>query len=147
MFKCPMDILSGIINKEVIDTRVERQYQVKRYKYLDSFMKPIHNSERTGHQFKKVKETVEAYDRKVRDLNKSDENYEWQIDNAFSECMAKIKKWKLKQGTMRALVVYALSSRCKCPSRMMTVLYDYDSELFLNCFKSSKIEQNFKNNL
>lgn len=143
VFKCPMDILSDIINRKVIDTRVEKQYQVARYKYLDYFMEPISDAEKSGHQFKKVKEVVEAYDRTVKDLNKSDENYEWQIDNAFSECMTKIKKWKLKQGTMRALIVYALSSGCKYPSRMMTVLYDYNSELFLNCFKSGKNEQNF----
>ena len=120
VFKCPMDILSDIINRKVIDTRVEKQYQVARYKYLDYFMEPISDAEKSGHQFKKVKEVVEAYDRTVKDLNKSDENYEWQIDNAFSECMTKIKKWKLKQGTMRALIVYALSSGCKYPIRMMT---------------------------
>ena len=135
-----MDILSDIIDKKVIDTRVEKQYQVARYKYLDYFMEPLSDGEKSGHQFKKVKEAVEQYDRAVKDLNKSDENYEWQLDNAFSECMTKIKKWKLKQGTMRSLIVYALSSRCKCPSRMMTVLYDYNSELFLDCFKSGKIE-------
>ena len=139
-FQCPMDILGELIDEKVIDTRVNQEYQVARYKYLSYFMEPLSSNDKSGDQYKKVIAAADMYDRTLKQLDRADESYKWQVENAFAGCMTRIKKWKLKQGTMKALIVYALSDGCVFRSRLLTVLYDYDSELFLSCFKNGKNE-------
>lgn len=136
-FNCPMDMIQTIIDEEVIDTRVQKQYQLQTY-YLSRVMIDKPDGICDSKQYRRVKKLVEDYTANVKKINREDEDYVDKVTEEYEKYLERFGKWRLKPITMWSLIVYALSKECKSKSRLLTLLYDYDNKMFLNCFKNSQ---------
>jgi len=92
---------------------------------------------RDSKQFKKVISIVQEYDKEVNKLDISKSDYSKNVDNLFDSCMIKLKNLSINKSTMSSLIAYAFISNGDVRDRLLTVLYDKDTKLFLNCFKKS----------
>lgn len=137
-FNCPMDIIYRIINDGVIDLR--------KYKYLsistvnlrmvfDYNIEKIKDRDRKQHI--KVISIVEEYDKCIKGFDKEDKDYHEKVEREFDLCMLKLKRMTIKENTMYSLIAYAFYSGGSICDRLLTSLYEKDSDTFLNCFKKS----------
>lgn len=134
---CPMQILYDIIDEEIIDSR--KTGNRKQLTYALSNVFEYHaDKKRDSKQHKKIISIVQEYDKKISKLNVNDEDYSESVEVEFDECMGKIKKLKINKYTMSSLIAYAFSNNGDVCDRLLTVLFDKDKNLFLDCFKSSK---------
>lgn len=92
---------------------------------------------RDGKQYKKVISIVQNYDKNVRELDETKEDYCESVGRAFDECMGKINKLTINESTMSSLIAYAFSDNGDIRDRLLISLYDRDAEKFLKCFKKS----------
>ena len=137
-FNCPMDIIYRIINDGVIDLR--------KYKYLSM---PTANlrmvfdynrekiKDRDRKQYIKVISIVEEYDKIVMSFDKEDKDYHEKVEREFELCVLKLERMTIKENTLYSLIAYAFYSGGSICDRLLTVLYDKDSDTFLSCFKKS----------
>lgn len=143
-FVCPMDIIYDIISEKVIDTRKQKEYQTTtdRLSCVFQYDKSKYAGfKRDSKQYRKITSIVKEYHRHVKQINTEEKNYSELVSYEFEDCMAKIRKLKINKATMGALIQYAFSSDCKIRSRLLTVLYDYNKNEFLNCFINDKNTQ------
>jgi len=135
-FNTPMEILAEIIEENVIDIRKNKEYITPTYNLNTVFQyKP--NKKRDSKQYKKVLAVVQEYDREVKKLDISKDGYCKKVGNLFDICMEKLKNLSINKATMSALIAYAFIPNGDIRNRLLTVLYDKDKKLFLNCFKKS----------
>lgn len=133
-FNCPMDILYWIVNNGVIDGRKEKS-PIEPYAWNEVFSYKYDESRR-GVQYKKIISIVEEYDKNVKKLHRDNEDYSKYVGYLFDDSIKKMKNLKITQTTMSALILYAvLAPNGGICSRLLTVLYNKDSETFLKCFK------------
>ncbi len=135
-FHCPMEILANIIEDNVIDLRKYKKLVSYTYN-LNTVFQYKADKIRDSKQFKKVISIVQEYDKEVNKLDISKSDYSKNVDNLFDSCMIKLKNLSINKSTMSSLIAYAFISNGDVRDRLLTVLYDKDAELFLNCFKKS----------
>lgn len=137
-FNCPMEILADIIEENVIDMRKYRELVPHTCNFSMVFRYQTDRS-RDSKQYKKVISIVQEYDREVNKLDKEKENYSGKRMILFDECVGKMKNLKINKSTMSSLIAYAFADNGDIRDRLLTVLYDKDSKMFLSCFtKRSK---------
>lgn len=135
-FNCAMEILANIIEENVIDLRKYKEL-IPYTCNLNTVFQYKSDRIRDSKQYKKVISIVQEYDREVKKLDTSKSDYTKDADNLFDNCMTKMKNLSINKATMSSLIAYAFSSNGDIRDRLLTVLYDKNSEMFLNCFKKS----------
>ena len=135
-FNCPMEILADIIEKNVIDVRKHKEYEMPTYN-LNTVFQYKADRIRDGKQYKKIISIVQNYDEKVSQLDETKEDYSEKVEIAFEDCMSKINKLRINKSTMSSLIAYAFAENGDVRDRLLVALYDRDSKMFLNCFKKS----------
>ncbi len=136
-FQCPMEILADIIEEQVIDLRKQKQFITYTCK-LNTVFQYETSRIRDSKQYKKVISIVQKYDREVKALDKTKDSYSDDIYNLFDNCIKALKNLTINKSTMSSLINYAFACNGDIRNRLLTVLYDKDSEKFLSCFKKSE---------
>lgn len=139
-FNCPMEILAEIIEDEIIDIRECKEYLTQKKPLRMVFHHNKKSDDKKYKQFNKIISIVEEYDKKVKKINNTDDDYSKKVNDEFDDCMRQINKITINTVTMSALIDYAFNGKSKIGSRLLVALYDRDSKLFLNCFKKSTKE-------
>ena len=135
-FHCPMEILSDIIEENVVDMRKYREL-VPHTCSLGMVFRYQTDRSRDSKQYKKIISIVQEYDREVDKLDREKWDYSWKRMVLFDECITKLKNLTINKSTMSSLIAYAFANNGDIRDRLLTVLYDKDSKLFLSCFKKS----------
>lgn len=135
-FNTPMEILAKIIEENVIDIRKNKEYMLPTYN-LNTVFRYKPDRKRDSKQYKKVLSIVQEYDKEVKKLDISKDGYSEKVGNLFDICMEKMKNLSINKATMSALIAYAFIPNGDIRNRLLTVLYDKDKKMFLNCFKKS----------
>lgn len=133
-FNCPMEILADIIEENVIDMRKYRELVPHICNFSMVFRYQTDRS-RDSKQYKKVISIVQEYDREVDKLDREKDNYSGKRMLLFDECVGKMKNLTINNSTMSSLIAYAFTDNGDIRDRLLTVLYDKDSKMFLSCFK------------
>lgn len=136
-FNCPMEILSDIIEENVIDLRKYREL-IPYTCNLNTVFKYKTDRSRDSKQYKKVISIVQEYDREVKKLDKGNDDYAKDSYNLFDNCMIKLRNLTINKSTMYSLIAYAFANNGDVRDRLLTVLYDKDPEKFLSCFKKTE---------
>ncbi len=136
-FNCPMEILSDIIEENVIDLRKYREL-IPYTCNLNTVFKYKTDRSRDSKQYKKVISIVQEYDREVKKLDKSNDDYAKDSYNLFDNCMIKLRNITINKSTMYSLIAYAFANNGDVRDRVLTVLYDKDPKKFLSCFKKTE---------
>ena len=78
---------------------------------------------------------IEAYDGKIKELNKDSETYNEDLESAFTEILNSLSNITIQEDALKSLIAYALDGKNKkiCNS-MLTVLYDKYQQKFTNLF-------------
>lgn len=136
-FNCPMEILADIIEENIIDVRKYKEYEISTYDLNTVFQyKP--DKIRDGKQYKKVISIVQNYDKEVKKLDETKEDYSEKVEMAFEDCMRKINKLTINKSTMSSLIAYAFANNGDIRDRLLVALYDRDAKKFLSCFKKTE---------
>lgn len=136
-FDCPMDILAGIIEENVIDLRKYKELIPHTCNFNMVFQ--YHTDRlRDSKQYKKVISIVQAYDREVMKLDKNNDDYAKDFYNLFDNCMIKLRNLTINKSTMYSLIAYAFANNGDIRDRLLTVLYDKEPKKFLSCFKKTE---------
>ena len=136
-----MEILASLIEDGVIDIRKNKEYMTPTYK-LSVVFRYQTDRKRDSKQYKKVISIVQEYDRQVNRLDMSKGNYSGKVQILFDVCLTRLRNIKINRSTMSALIAYAFIQNGGVRDRLLTVLYDQDSETFLSCFKkTTKVPQ------
>ncbi|MDE6435847.1 MAG: hypothetical protein K2L07_16700 [Lachnospiraceae bacterium] len=136
-FNCPMEILANIIEESVIDLRKNKE-MIPYTCNLNTVFKYQTDRNRDSKQYKKVISIVQEYDRKVKKLDKNNDDYAKDIYNLFDNCMIKLRNLTINKSTMYSLIAYAFADNGDVRDRLLTVLYDKEPEKFLSCFKKTE---------
>ena len=137
-FNCAMEILADIIEKDIMDLRKYRELMPYTCN-LNTVFQYKTDRIRDSKQYKKVISIVQEYDREAKKLDRSKSDYSKDVENLFDNCMVKLRNLTINQSTMYSLIAYAFTNNGDIRDRLLTVLYDKDSKMFLSCFK--KIEK------
>lgn len=134
-FNCPMDIVYDLVDEMTIDSRVNKEYQTRTIP-VNSLLLPYNKGDANRKQYQKIVSEIEAYDAKVKNLDKAAENYSEKISYLFAQTADRIRKHTIKQDTMMRLVDKAFHDPClsRMRSRLLTLLYDNNPQIFLLCF-------------
>lgn len=134
-FNCPMDIVYDLVDEMTIDSRVNKEYQTRTIP-VDSLLLPYNKGDANRKQYQKIVSEIEAYDAKVKNLDKAAEDYSEKISYLFEQTADRIRKHTIKQDTMMRLVDKAFHDPCfsRMRSRLLTLLYDNNLQNFLLCF-------------
>lgn len=134
-FNCPMDIVYDLVDEMTIDSRVNKEYQTRTIP-VDSLLLPYNKGDANRKQYQKIVSEIEAYDAKVKNLDKAAEDYSKKISYLFEQTADRIRKHTIKQDTMMRLVDKAFHDPClsRMRSRLLTLLYDNNPQNFLSCF-------------
>lgn len=134
-FNCPMDIVYDLVDEMTIDSRVNKEYQTRTIP-VDSLLLPYNKGDANRKQYQKIVSEIEAYDAKVKNLDKAAEDYSEKISYLFEQTADRIRKHTIKQDTMMRLVDKAFHDPClsRMRSRLLTLLYDNNLQNFLSCF-------------
>lgn len=134
-FNCPMDIVYDLVDEMTIDSRVNKKYQTRTIP-VDSLLLPYNKGDANRKQYQKIVSEIEAYDAKVKNLDKAAEDYSEKISYLFEQTADRIRKHTIKQDTMMRLVDKAFHDPClsRMRSRLLTLLYDNNLQNFLSCF-------------
>lgn len=136
-FDCPMDILAGIIEENVIDLRKYKEL-IPHTCNLNTVFRYQTDRNRDSKQYKKVISIVQEYDREVKKLDKNNDDYAKDSYNLFDNCMIKLRNLTINKSTMYSLIAYAFTDNGNVRDRLLTVLYDKDPKKFLSCFKKTE---------
>lgn len=134
-FNCPMDIVYDLVDEMTIDSRVNKEYQTRTIP-VNSLLLPYNKGDANRKQYQKIVSEIEAYDAKVKNLDKAAEDYSEKISYLFAQTADRIRKHTIKQDTMMRLVDKAFHDPClsRMRSRLLTLLYDNNPQIFLLCF-------------
>lgn len=136
-FNCPMEILSDIIEENVIDLRKHKEL-IPYTCSLNTVFQYQTDRSRDSKQYKKVISIVQEYDREVKRLDKNNDDYAKDSYNLFDNCMIKLRNITINKSTMYSLIAYAFANNGDVRDRLLTVLYDKDPKKFLSCFKKTE---------
>lgn len=136
-FNCPMEILADIIEGNVIDLRKYKEL-IPYTCNLNMVFQYQTDRSRDSKQYKKVISIVQEYDREVKKLDMSRNDYSKEADNLFDNCIIKLRNLTINKSTMYSLIAYAYANNGDVRDRILTVLYDKDPEKFLSCFKKTE---------
>lgn len=141
MYNCPMDILYKIIDKGIIDLRKCKKMNTKTIEVKELLAFDVSKvKERERKQCLRLKELIKNCEENINKLKPEEEDYYEKATAEFEKCADKIKKWKIKEANMCALIRDALNmgkNRIDFGGRMLTVLYEKDPKMFLKCFKKT----------
>lgn len=137
---CPMDIITEIIENDVIDLNKHPEYKTERIKNtdfinLDVVPKSLYIDYK---QYDKVKGILDRYDSNMRRLDENDTEYNEQAMACFDKMMSCMKNISLKQELVLYLVREAFNRENVQTSRYLMMLYQKDKDKFLNCFIDEK---------
>lgn len=133
-YNCPMDLLSAIIEENVLDKRGYRKYKEPTY-HLSTVFEYKRGTDKESKQRKKIVGIVEEYDALVKEMDMNKEDYHESVSRAFEDCMEKMKNIKIKPSTMAFLIAYAFAPNGGIKDRLLMALYNHDKDTFLGCFK------------
>lgn len=139
-FNCPMDIIYRIIDENIIDKRKQKEFNVITVNLNMVFeydLKKIKGRDRKQHL--EIISMVEECDKAIQDLNRDDEDYNQNRRREYESCLKKLRRKTIKEATMYSLIAYAFNTKGSICDRLLTMLYDLEPDIFLNCFK--KIEK------
>lgn len=148
-FKCPMDILYDIINKEVVDlrtlTKEERNHRVKFHMSAlwDFDIKEVKEERSKRNTKSKIVSIVEEFTKGIDDLKdeKSEEKYSEKANRLFENALNKLKRTTIDKTLMQTFISMRFVS-ADLPGmyeKMLIMLYNKDKEMFLSCFKSDSL--------
>lgn len=132
-YKCPMELLSGYVDHDVLDLRVNKDYQRKTIHLRDVFAFPTADMKKTknyGIVLKKAK----TFDSRMSKLDANEKNYPEMASFTFEDFLKKIQHLQIDQSLMRFLISAAFNSESYMQNRLLEMLYGYNNTLFLSCF-------------
>ena len=132
-YKCPMELLSGYVDHDVLDLRVNKDYQRKTIHLRDVFAFPTSDMKKTknyGIVLKKAK----TFDSRMSKLDANEKNYPEMASFTFEDFLKKIQHLQIDQSLMRFLISAAFNSESYMQNRLLEMLYGYNNTLFLSCF-------------
>lgn len=132
-YKCPMEMLSGYVDYGVLDTRVDKDYQRKTIPFRDVFKFPTVDMKK-NQNYGLVLKRAKSFDARMHKLDTGAKNYPEIASCTFEDFLKKIQCLQIDQSLMRFLIAAAFNSESYMQSRLLEMLYGYDSELFLSCF-------------
>lgn len=138
-YKCPMELLASYVNHDVLDSRVNKDYQRKTIHLRDIFKFPTADMKKTknyGIVLKKAK----SFDKRMSKLDANEKNYPEMASFTFEDFLTKIQHLQIDQSLMRFLISAAFNGESHMQNRLLEMLYGYDSELFLSCFFAKNSE-------
>ncbi|URZ00586.1 hypothetical protein [Clostridium felsineum] len=151
-YQTGMDYLYNILNN--IDRKPRGDKAIDIVDLLENKINETkaHQKQKNGiiknvEEINKKRRAVESYYSKRlkenRRLDKKEENKEkyTKINDAIVESMYVIKKYKIKQETVKSIIIDVFSNtiECKCKLELLNALYKANKEVFLSAFKSEKI--------
>lgn len=143
-FNCPMDLLYKIIGDGIIDLRKHKELNTRTYREGEYGVRAIFEYEADKvnvdrKQYKKVVGIIKEYDKIINELDETKDSYHEEKQNEFETCIDKLKNITIKKDAMYTLIAYAFKAENEyLRDSMLTVLYDKDKKLFLECFKKSE---------
>lgn len=146
-FDCPMDILYRIIDEEVVDLRKLKECNTSPLNINMVFKYDLDKIKgRDRKQHLDIISMVKECDDEISRLDKSKEDYKDNRRREFEKCLNKLKRKTIKEATRYSLIAYAFVIGGSMCDRLLILLYNLDTEGFLNCFKKyqkvpRKIEQ------
>lgn len=138
-YKCPMELLADYVDYDVLDPRVNKDYQRKTIPIRDIFNFPTAEMKKTQN-YGIVLKRAKAFDARMNKLDTGAKNYPEIASCTFEDFLKKIQRLQINQSLMRFLISAAFNSESYMQNRLLEMLYGYDSELFLSSFfvKNSK---------
>ena len=141
-FNCPMQLLYDII-KDGTDRQIpSKTANIDDVLYWGSNMIKAANLIRKnkGKQLKKILNIVKQYSEEVKTFNANEEEYFQKRSMAFSGCMKEINRYTIDQEFMIYLIHLAFNNGDICDN-LLIALYNYDKNMFLKCFKATKMSK------
>lgn len=139
IYKCPMDILYQIIDEEVVDMRGATSSPVDIEDLMNLSADNIYKA-RERKQFIRITKAIEECNKKIKELDRDSEDFFEQATEEYEACANWIKGLKIRKETFQALLVLAFGIKgleIDYGSRLLTLLYEKDKVMFLNCFKKT----------
>ena len=132
-YKCPMELLSGYIDYDVLDSRVNKDYQRKTIPLRDVFKFPTVDMKKTQN-YGLVLKRAKSFDARMNKLDANEKNYPEIASFTFEDFLKKIQHLQIDQSLMRFLISAAFNSESYMQNRLLEMLYGYNNALFLSCF-------------
>lgn len=132
-YKCPMELLSGYVDYDVLDTRVNKDYQRKTIPLRDVFKFPTADMKKMKN-YGIVLKQAKAFDTRMNKLDAGEKNYPEMASFTFEDFLKKIQHLQIDQSLMRFLISAAFNSDSHMQNRLLEMLYGYNNALFLSCF-------------
>lgn len=132
-YKCPMELLSGYIDHDVLDPRVNKDYQRKTISLREIFNFPTADMKKTQN-YGIVLKRAKAFDARMNKLDTGAKNYPEIASCTFEDFLKKIQRLQIDQSLMRFLISAAFNSESHMQNRLLEMLYGYNNALFLLCF-------------
>lgn len=132
-YKCPMELLSGYIDHDVLDSRVNKDYQRKTIPLRDVFKFPTADMKKMKN-YGIVLKQAKAFDTRMNKLDAGEKNYPEMASFTFEDFLKKIQHLQIDQSLMRFLISAAFNSDSHMQNRLLEMLYGYNNALFLSCF-------------
>ena len=142
-YRCPMELLSEYVNHDVLDPRVNKEYQRKTVKIRDVFKFPTSDMKRVKN-YRLVLERAKNFDRAINKLDVGEKNYPEMASCIFEDFLKKIQRLKIDQSLMRFLIAAAFNGESHMQNRLLEMLFGYDKELFLSCFLAKNDEKGYR---
>ena len=139
-YRCPMELLSGYVNHDVLDPRVNKEYQRKTVKIRDIFKFPTPDMKKAKN-YRLVLERAKKYDKAINKLDAGEKNYPEMASCTFEDFLKKIQRLKIDQSLMRFLIAAAFNGESHMQNRLLEMLFGYNKELFLSCFLAKNDEK------
>lgn len=138
-YKCPMELLASYVNHDVLDSRVNKDYQRKTIHLRDVFRFPTADMKKMKN-YGIVLKRAKAFDTRMNKLDAGEKNYPEIASYTFEDFLTKIQYLQIDQSLMRFLISAAFNSESHMQNRLLEMLYEYNNALFLSCFFSKNDE-------
>ena len=132
-YKCPMELLSGYVDHDVLDSRVNKDYQRKTISLREIFNFPTADMKKTQN-YGIVLKRAKAFDARMNKLDANEKNYPEIASFTFEDFLKKIQHLQIDQSLMRFLISAAFNSESHMQNRLLEMVYGYNNALFLSCF-------------
>lgn len=134
-----MELLADYVDYDVLDSRVNKDYQRKTIPIRDIFNFPtidMRKMKNYGIVLKKAK----SFDDRMSKLDAGAKNYPEMASYTFEDFLNKIQHLQIDQSLMRFLIAAAFGCESRMQNRLLEMLYGYNNALFLSCFFSKNDE-------
>lgn len=132
-YKCPMELLSSYIDHDVLDSRVNKDYQRKTIHLKDVFKFPTADMKKMKN-YSIVLKRAKSFDSRMSKLDANEKNYPEMASFTFEDFLKKIQHLQIDQSLMRFLISAAFNGESHMQNRLLEMLYAYNSALFLSSF-------------